>query len=268
MANVRAIPWMQKITSYNGHTNGDFYGWHNGQTVLLNHYKNQSSSKTISGVTFSASGGSSASAWTDAKLFGNGVISSMVNGKDYTTSHYIGHRVQDSDFYNDDYTYVGGSQSSMVRNAIGFSCQHTCSGSFSDSGGNAQAYLQKVGLIYAHPQTFERHVYVADNKVGGDMNINSKYSNKNNYWYCYRLSLTNITTVKDHGLVLMGMAFQFKHGSKASSHTSMCTLKNMRIIVGDGTGLVTTPNRLLMVQHNLTALYDVKNGNPMSISYD
>ena len=144
---VRAIGWMQKITSYNGHTNGDFYGWHNGQVVLLNHYKNQGSSKTISGVTFSADAGSSAGTWTDTKLFGSGVATSMVNAKDHTTSHYFGHRVKEDDFYNNDYTYVGGSQSSMIRNAIGFSCQHTCSGSYSNSGGNAQAWLQKVGLI-------------------------------------------------------------------------------------------------------------------------
>ena len=81
------------------------------------------------------------------------------------------------------------------------------------------------------------------------------------------LSSTDITTVKDQQLVLMGMAFQFYHGSRPANHTSMCTLMNMRIIVGDGTGLVTTPNRLLMVQHVLTNLNDVKNGNPMSLSF-
>ena len=139
--------------------------------------------------------------------------------------------------------------------------------SFSDGGGNAQAYLQKVGLIYAHPQTFKRHVYVADNKVGGDMNMNAKYSNKNNYWYCYRLSTDNIYTVNNEQLVLMGMAFQFKHGSKPANHTSMCTLKNMRIITGDGTGLVTNPSRLLMVQHVTTNLNSVKSGGDMSISF-
>ena len=180
---------------------------------------------------------------------------------------FVGDRTNATSFYASSYTYPMSSVSSMVRNAIGFSCQHTCSGSFSDSGGNAQAYLQKVGLIYAHPTTFKRHVYVADNKVGGSMNMNSKYSNNSNYWYCYRLSSSDITTVKDQQLVLMGMAFQFKHGSKPANHTSMCTLKNMRIIVGDGTGLVTTPNRLLMVQLATTNLYAVKNGDPMSISF-
>ena len=266
---VRAIGWMQKITSYDGLTNGDFYGWHNGQTVLLNHHECKSSSKTISGVTFSAdASGGAGGVWTDYNLFNSGgVVTQMVNAADHTTSHYFGHRVKESDFYNNDYTYVGGSQSSMVRNAIGFSCQNTCNGSFSDGGGNAQAYLQKVGLIYAHPQTFKRHVYVAGDKVGGSMNINSKYSNNNNYWYCYRLSSSDITTVKDQQLVLMGMAFQFKHGSKPTNHTSSCTLRNLRIIVGDGTGLVTTPNRLLMVQHALTNLYSVKNGDDMSISF-
>lgn len=266
---VRAIGWMQKITSYDGHTNGDFYGWHNGQTVLLNHHECKSSSKTISGVTFSAdASGGAGGVWTDYNLFNSGgVVTQMVNAADHTTSHYFGHRVKESDFYNNDYTYVGGSQSSMVRNAIGFSCQNTCNGSFSDGGGNAQAYLQKVGLIYAHPQTFKRHVYVAGDKVGGSMNINSKYSNNNNYWYCYRLSSSDISTVNSEKLVLMGMAFQFKHGSKPTNHTSSCTLRNLRIIVGDGTGLVTTPNRLLMVQHALTNLYSIKNGDDMSISF-
>lgn len=272
-AKVRAIPWMQKIESYNGHHNGDFLGWHNGQTLLYNSSEKKNFGSTSSGhklenIEWWADDTSLAGNWTTSNLFGsNGVASELRNGKKHNTCFFIGTQTTTSSFYNNIYTYPMSSKSSMVRNAIGFSCQNTCRGSYSDGGGNAQAWLEKVGLFYAHPDTGKRHIYMANNKVSGNHNLNLKYPNNNDYYYCYRLSSSNITTVKDQKLVLMGMGFQFVHDYKSAPHTSMCSLKNLRIIAGDGTGLVSTANRLLICGSNLTTFQEFKDNSPRAIAY-
>ena len=270
MANVRAIPWMQKITSYDGHTNGDYRGWHNGQAILRNlaQEKNFGGSFTMDGINWWSDTVSSAAAWSAVALFGDtGVTTSMVNGNRHNTCFFVGDRTNAGSFYAASYTYPMSSVSSMVRNAIGFSCQNNCQGSFSDGGGGAQAYLEKVGMFFADPNTGKRYTYIANQKVSGSHNLNQLYPNDGNYYYCYRLSDGNINSVHNNKLVLMGMAFQFVHSVKTAKHTSICNLKNMRIIVGEGTGLVTTPGTLLICDINSRTLQEYKDGHDISISY-
>ena len=271
MANVRAIPWMQKIVSYDGHTNGDFVGWHNGQLVIYNVTNGRSftgNSITMDGINWWADTISAGPAWTVPNLFDhNAVRSEMVNGNRHNTCFFIGDRTNATSFYASSYTYPMSSVSSMVRNAIGFSCLNNCKGSYSNGGGGAQAYLEKVGMFYADPNTGKRYTYIANQKVSGSHNLNQLYPNDGNYYYCYRLSDGNINSVNNNKLVLMGMGFQFVHSVKTAKHTSMCNLKHMRIIVGDSGGLVTIPNRLLICDVNERTLQEHKDGHALSITY-
>ena len=80
-AKVRAIPWMQKIESYNGHHNGDFLGWHNGQTLLYNSSEKKNFGSTSSGhklenIEWWADDTSLAGNWTTSNLFGSSGVRS------------------------------------------------------------------------------------------------------------------------------------------------------------------------------------------------
>ena len=193
----------------------------------------------------------------------------MNNKLRYNTCAFIGAYTNNDNFYQNTYTYPSDARSSMVRNAIGFACKSNIVGSHSDKGGDSQAVIEKVGLVYAHPMTFKRYIFIANQKVAGSINLNQQYGNHSTKYYTYRISSSNIAFVKDQKLVLMGMGFQTVHTGKSMSRDSRINVSNMRIIVGDGTGLVNNQytNRIMMLKDPTTTIDDEKYSRNASYSY-
>ncbi len=264
---------MARIDNPSQYSDGSFTGWHPGQYPVTNKFKwyNFGGSKTFNGVTWWANILPNVDdEFAPADLFsGTGGLTQLNNAKRYNTCAFIGADVNNSDFTTDGFKYGENSATSGVRDVIGFSCQNTCSGSHSDKGGDAQAFLEKVGLFYADINTGNRYTFTATEKVAGSWNLNNKYADQNLEYYTYRLKPSNIEAVNKNNYVLMGMAFQFVHTGKTASHTSRCTLKNMRILCGDGTGLVapSVVNRIMLVGRETHTLGDFKYDRPISYSF-
>ena len=279
MAKIRGVPWMTKIDNFNQFSAGGFPGWHPGQAIFTETWKrapwSNDTGRVIENETWWQNTNATALDFTPSKLFGTtlphqgGAYSSMNNKLRYNTCAFIGAYTNNDNFYQNTYTYPSDARSSMVRNAIGFSCQSNIAGSHSDGGGDAQAVIEKVGLVYAHPMTFKRYIFIAKDKVAGSHNLNSKYSNLSNYYYTYRISSSDINFVYDNKLVLMGMGFQTVHTGKSMSRDSRINLSNMRILVGDGTGLVSnsSTNRIMMLKDPTTTIDDQKYERSASYSY-
>lgn len=267
---IRGVPWMTKIDSDYQFSDGLYPGWHPGQAVFTETWQrapwSNDSGQKIENETWWQNTKAGTVNFTPSKLFGTtlphqgGAYSAMNNKLRYNTSVFIGAYTNNDNFYNNTFTYPSDSRSSMIRNAIGFSCQSNIAGSHSDNGGDAQAWIEKVGLFYAHPLTFKRYMFIADEKVAGSQNLNSKYGNLSLKYYTYRISSSGITYVRDERLVLMGMGFQTVHTGKSMSRDSRINVSNMRIIVGDGTGLVNKQytNRIMMLKDPTTTISDHK----------
>ena len=67
----------------------------------------------------------------------------------------------------------------------------------------------------------------------------------------------------------MGMGFQTVHTGKSMSRDSRINVSNMRIIVGDGTGLVNNQytNRIMLLKDPTTTIDDEKYSRAASYSY-
>ncbi len=261
---------MGRIDNQAQYLGGSFPGWHPGQYPFENVYKwyNFGGSKTFNGVTW----------WGNIlpnnqdnfkvqDLFGStGGFTVLNNSKRYNTCAFIGADVRYTDFTENSFKYKESSRTSGVRNVMGFSCQNTCAGSFSDKGGDAQAFLEKVGLFYADRMSGNRYTYIADQKVAGSHSLNSSYSDQGTKWYTYRLSDADVEKVHTNKYLLMGMGFQFVHTGKAASHTSTCKLTDMRIIVGDGPGMVgpSVSSRIMLIADPDSNLGDFKYNRPVS----
>ena len=271
---VRGIPWMTKIDSWYQFSDGLYPGWHPGQSVIHNESKNVQNGSgyvTIENEKWWCDASSTTGAWNVSNLFNStGVSTHMVNGKRHNSCYFVGGYTSSNNFTNSNSSYYFGEhQSSMVRNAIGFAVQSNCSGSHSTSGGSSQAYLEKVGMFYSD-STRKRWCLIANQKVAGDINLNSEYPDHSNKYYCYRLGSADIAKVKDNNLVLMGMAFQFVHGAKSMGRDSQCNLFNLRILVGDGTGLVNnqSTNRILIADKPDRRLDEYLSNHAMDITAD
>ncbi len=268
---VRGIPWMTKIDSWYQFSDGLYPGWSPGQSVIHNTAKGYSDGNgyvTIEGVKWWGDRLSTAPDWNVNHLFGTtGVSVKLYNGTRHNTLVFIGANTDSASWLTNSNYYFGTHQSSMIRDAIGFSVQSNCKGSHSTDGGSSQAYLEKVGMFYAAPNR-KRYGFIANQKVAGDFNLNSKYpDNRNDKFYTYRISSSDINYVNDNKLILMGMGFQFVHEAKTMTRDSQCNLFNLRILVGDGTGLVNnqSTNRILIASNPNTLLQDHLAGEPRDI---
>ena len=279
MAKIRGVPWMTKIDSNYQFSDGLYPGWHPGQAIFTETWKrapwSNDTGRKLEGETWWQNTTAGDVDFTPSKLFSTGAPNStggnsrMNNKLRYNTCAFIGAYTNSDSFYQDTYTYPSDARSSMVRNAIGFSCQSNIVGSHSTDGGSSQAVIEKVGLVYAHPMTFKRYIFIANDKVAGSISKNSLYGNHNTEYYTYRISSSNITTVKEQNLVLMGMGFQTVHSGKSMSRDSRINVSNMRIIVGDGTNLVNNQytNRIMLLKDPTTTIDDEKYSRSTSYSY-
>ena len=257
---IAGIPWMQKIDQESLLTGtSTYYGWHASQNMHERSIMGRiSSTKTLSGITFySGNNGQGSSAADSNKLWtGDGCQTWMDNGKNYNTCMFFGAKTNTSEFFDSDtYYYPTNSVCSRALCVIGFGARWDCKGSHSNSGGDAQAYPEKVGLFYADPSNyFKRVCILADNKVAGNYTLNNKFGNDSTKWNSYRVSSANINTIKDKNYIYMGMGIQFFHGHKGMSRNSSCHVRNVRLMCGDGTGLVTggSVNRILVCSYPST----------------
>lgn len=259
--SVRACPWMTYPNSSSAFTGGGYPGWHPGQNPLNNKsYAHTFTNKiTLDGVDWW--GGASPTRLDKPENFfrtDKSFQSSIQNNSRQNVLILVGSSVDLTSFTNPSFTYSDTAAGSRARNIIGFGCQNSCGGSYSDKGGNSQAYLEKVGFFYADPVTYRRSNYVASVKVSGNHNINQLYPDQSYYYYSYRLSDSDIAKVKDQKLLCMGMALQYVHDARTSTHTSACLIKNMRWIAGDGSGLVQPSqiNRIMILAAATTTLKD------------
>ena len=242
---VRTIPWSTKIESHSDFTDNG-WGWTVGTNVILDRHEDigaQSSSDfTTNGITWYRQGVGQSSGSCQSMFESGGFESYLDNGKDYNAVHFFGTYVSTDNFRNDTFTYPTDASSAFVKNAIGFGCITDIGRSFSDSGGGAQAKLQKVCFFYMHPTSRVRHTYQLDQKIGGNTSLGSDFSNSNQYWFSYRLSDTNISTVRTQGLQLMGMGLQFFHGHKsvAGSRVSANKIRQMRVLVAEYSSYLRT----------------------------
>ena len=278
---IRGVPWNGRIDNVSQFDDGNFPGWNPGQIVFpetaygrptwtgskqldnIDWYQ----TTTAGTVDFSAN-----KLFKDGAVAPDGAVSTMSNATNHNTLAGCGAYTSNANFWdNNDFTFPSDARGSMVRNAIGFACKTTIAGSFSDDGGDAQAKIAKVGMVYADPSNFERKIFLADTQMFGNKTLGAKYDDTNEYWYSYRISNSSVTDVHDDKLVLMGMIFQMFHGSKASNHTSSIRAANMRIIVGDSvTGLVgpsVSSSIMLLKDPETTTIDDNKNGVSSSYTY-
>lgn len=253
---INGLPWMQKIKDNSAFVDSVFKGYHRGNRMLYGTVsKNEFDGNNVNleGITWYGSWTSTAEDWTVDNLFTSGVKTQINNKKDYNTCFFAGSSHVNTGFLNQTFNYPSTSISGMVRDAIGFAVRNSCIGSHSDKGGDSQAYLQKVGLFYADPSANnKRYIFLADQYMSGNFNINQPYpNNSQTYYYNYRLSEENIKKVNDKKLLLMGLGFQFFHGGKSASHTSVCNLSEFRILVGDGPNMIDeNPNRILIYNYD------------------
>ena len=234
---VRTIPWSTKVESMSDFTDTG-WGWTSGTNVIFNKHYNigaQSSSNfSTNGITWYRQGVGEYEGNCNEMFTSDGFESFLDNGKAYNAVHFFGSRVDSSSFTDDDYTYDTNASSSFVKNAIGFASITETARSYSDSG-NAQARLEKICFFYMDPANRKRHTYQLTEKIAGNKNINSDFSDKSQKWFSYRLKDSDISTVTTSGLELMGIGLQFFHDYKrtAASHLSANKLSQMRIICAE-----------------------------------
>ena len=147
---VRGCPWMTYPNSNNSFKDGGYPGWHPGQNPLSNKsYAHTFTNKlTLDGVDWW--GGTAPVTLQKPENFfrtDKSFQSSIQNSSKKNVLIFVGTSVDTTDFTQSSYFYGPSAQSSQARNIIGFGCQNNCIGSYSDSGGNAQAYLEKVGFF-------------------------------------------------------------------------------------------------------------------------
>ena len=261
---IAGIPWMQKIDTENILLGtAEYRGWHQTQNMHQRSIMGRiSSSKTLSGITFysqHAGDGStkedSNKLWTD-----DGCYTKLNNGKNYNTCMFFGAQTDTDGFFNvDSYYYPSNSITSRALSVIGWGARWDCKGSHSNSGGDSQAYPEKVVLFYADPNdNYKRVAINANEKVAGNYTLGNKFSNDSTKWNSYRVSSANISTIHSKHYIYTGMGIQFFHGHKSMSRDSVCHMRNVKLMCGDGTGLVTagSVNRILICSYPTTPLSD------------
>ena len=248
---IRHVPWKTKITHKDQFTSSTQFQWHVGTNPIydkFHSYGDQSSTNFFTnGIEWHRQNKDlSGQEGTCQSLFEeDGFHSQMYNGDDYNQVFFFGSRVDDSGFTNNEYTYPVQVNSSFLKNVVGFACQNDSKGSYSDGGGGAQAYLEKVCFFYMD-QNRERRTLRVNTKIAGNTNMNSKYPNDGSYWYCYSLSSSDITKVNNYDYLFTGMGFQLFHSHKTAKHTSRVNIKNFRILCSDSNNWVTYDNTSLL----------------------
>lgn len=249
------IPWMQKVDRKEVFTTGNgFPGWKTDQVASHNKCKRWGVNKTVDGITFSASttahGSSDDTTGHDIYKYA-GLKQQIYNGKVHTTNAFIGSYVDDDAFYSDNYTYPSNASTYRALNVMGFGCYYSCKGSYSNKGGQHQAYMNKLALFYAAPnEGFKRKTCIANIKVAGDHALDKWFpNNSTNYWISYRVSDSDIQEIKDGNYLFMGMGMQFTHGQKVGTHDAVCNLSNMVLMCGDSyNGMVGAPGDVKEIQ--------------------
>lgn len=231
---IRTVPWSTKITSKSNFTDTN-WGWHIGTNIIRDKHTNigsaSSTNFSTNGITWHRQSVGEAYGSCQGMFTDDGFTSHILNAKNYNSVHFFGTYTNSDSFRNDTFTYPTDSNSCFVRNVIGFAVITELAGSFSDGGGDAQGYLEKLCFFYMHPDTRVRHTYQCKEKIAGDVNMNSKLSNKDEHWFSYRLNDSDMAQVTDNKLLLMGIGLQFFHGSKTKTHTSENKLKQFRPLV-------------------------------------
>ena len=241
---VRTIPWSTKIEDMS-HFTDTAWGWTSGTNAIINKHYNVgaqgSDNFTTNGITWHRQGVGQSEGNCDKMFTADGFESYLDNGRAYNAVHFFGSRVDTSAFRNDTYTYDTGSSSAFVKNAIGFASITETARSYSDSG-NAQARLEKICFFYMHPTNRTRHTYQLTEKIAGNKNLNSDFSDKSQKWFSYRLKDSDISTVRSNGLELMGIGLQFFHDYKrvVQSHLSANKISQMRIICAEQSSYLRT----------------------------
>jgi len=249
---VAGVPWNQKIDSKDAFSTGNYYiGNHYLASFTGGELHNASKNYTFespngknhtiycsAGNYDGSKGGEGKKVWLN-----DGLKTSMVNGKNHNSAIYVGAEVTKSSFFTSlkNYYYQSSTPISRCTDVLGFGCYTSCSGSFSDGGGKAQAYCQNVYFFMADPNTYLRHIFKAsDTKLAGDYSLGNLHSSNGTYWCSYRMSDADISYSKTRNLVLVGLGFQYYHGTKTGSHTTACKLSKMRLMVGhDSSTLVS-----------------------------
>lgn len=235
---VRTIPWSTKVEDMSDFTDTG-WGWTSGTNPIFAKHHNigaQSSSNfSTNGITWHRQGVGQSAGSCNQLFTSDGFESYLDNGKAYNAVHFFGSRVDSSSFTNDSYTYDTNASSAFVKNAIGFAAITEIARSYSDSGGNAQARLEKICFFYMNPSSRARSTFQLTEKIAGNKNINSDFSSKSQKWFSYRLKDTDISTVRSNGLELMGIGMQFFHDYKrtVASHLSANKISQMRIICAE-----------------------------------
>tara|TARA_Y100000768_G_scaffold32973_1_gene21636 strand:+ start:3159 stop:3980 length:822 start_codon:yes stop_codon:yes gene_type:complete len=272
--DLHPIPWMTKINSVDHFRNG-WGPWAPGTQLISNEGINVSfsgGSHVIEDETWWSYELSDENNFDAENLFGSvGCTTGMVNKKRTNTTHFTGTFCNNTSFLNNHFTYPDYATSSCMRDAIGFGLITDCAGSYSNSGGGAQAYLEKCGFFYADPTTRKRVLLMPNVKVTGNINLNQRHPDdtQHKYFYSYRLSDSDVQRVKDEKLLLMSLGFQFVHDYKSARHTSRCNLSYFRVMCGNGTGLVDPyqTNRYIMAPWYMTQLKHIQNNEPVAYGY-
>jgi hypothetical protein len=249
---IRTVPWKTKISHVDQFTAADQWQWHQGTNPLYNKFHSygdkSSSNFTTDGIEWHRQGEDLSGQEGDCQsLFEqDGFHSQMYNGNNYNQVFFFGSRVDDSGFTNNTFTYPSTTNSSFLRNVVGFACENNSRGSYSDGSGGAKAYLEKVAFFYMHPETRKRSSVLVNTKLAGNINMNQLYPNDGYYWYSYTVSSTSTKLIKDNELLFTGMGFQLYHSHKTAKHTSRCNIYNFRILCNDSTSWVTYPSTNLL----------------------
>ena len=262
---VSACPWSAAYPDHASYTNPQ-YGWHVGQQLFAPYINRRTSDTVLDGTTFHAGVGTQGTSEGDSYKIWNddGFQTKLNNGKNYSTTVLFGTKVNASGFADSlsGYKYPDDSISSFLPHVIGFGFMSSAKGSYSDSGGDAQAYVVKVGLIYVNPTNGWRETLIPDQVSYKTFPINTKYVDNSTYeHYSYLLKSSDIDNVKNKDLRLTGMAVEYFHGHKGVSRDSSCYIKQLRMIVGNSSSLITgKPNRLLVANDYATTFGNFKAG--------
>ena len=262
---VSACPWSTAYPDHASYTNPQ-YGWHIGQRLFAPYVNRRNSDTVLDGHTFHSGVGTQGTDESKAhEIWSNGGFTTKLNnGKNYSTTVLLGTKVNASGFADSlsGYKYPDDSISSFLPNVIGFGFMSSAEGSYSDSGGDAQAYVVKVGLMYVKPSNGWRFTAIADRVSYKSFPMGTKYVDNSTYeHYSYLLSNTDIETVKNGDYRLTGMAIEYFHGHKGMSRDSACKIKHLRMIVGNSSTLITgKPNRLLVANDYATTFAQLKAG--------
>lgn len=267
---IRTVPWRTKISHVDQFTKDNQWQWHQGTNPLYNKFHSygdkSSTNFTTDGIEWHRQNQdlSEQSGNCQSLFEQDGFHSQMYNGSDYNQVFFFGSRVDDSGFTNNTFTYPTNTNSSFLRNVVGFACENNARGSYSDGVGGAKAYIEKVAFFYMHPETRKRSSILVNTKLDGNINMNKLYPDDGYYWYSYTVSSNGVKTIKDNELLFTGMGIQLFHSHKTAKHTSRVNIYNFRILVNDSTTWVTYPSTNLLYCIPNVHAYNTTN----DLSYD